>query len=239
MPAFNAAQYLESAASSALNQTFENLELIIIDDASKDETLDIATRIREADQRVKVIESEQNAGVAAARNKGLALAEGKYIAFLDSDDLWLPSKLEKQLACMQNDKANICYSAYQRIDEKGKVLGEVWPPERLDYKKLLQSNFIGNLTGIYNARELGKEYLTEFKHEDYVAWLSLVKRSGNAISVNEILGKYRVYSGSTSANKFRTILWQWKIYRDSQSLGLVKSMVYMCCYAYYAVTKRF
>ena len=238
MPAFNAGKHLRMAATSVLSQTYQNLELLIIDDASEDDTLDIALDIKSSDSRVHVLESERNSGVADARNKGLSRASGKYIAFLDSDDLWLPNKLEMQISHMDDTNVSICYAAYQRIDEQGNNLGEVWPPQKLDYNKLLLSNFIGNLTGIYDAEILGKEYFKEFKHEDYIAWLSLVKRAGIATSVNEILGKYRVYSGSTSSNKLRTISWQWKIYRETQNLGVLNSVFYMTCYAYFAIVKR-
>ena len=165
-------------------------------------------------------------------------ARGRYIAFLDSDDLWLPEKLEKQIRFMEEESVLICYSHYQRMNAEGEPMGVVRTPSSVDYLKMLKSNFIGNLTGIYNAAELGKQYFTDFKHEDYVAWLSLIKRAGTARAVPEVLGLYRVYAGSTSANKLRALSWQWRIYRLSESLNFFESCRLMVYYGNYALSKR-
>ncbi|PCJ27279.1 MAG: glycosyl transferase [SAR86 cluster bacterium] len=238
MPAYNASQYLLRSANSAFEQTYSNWELLIVDDASTDNTLLIAEQLAARDSRVTVLRQINNQGVAQARNLALDSAQGKYIAFLDSDDLWHPEKLQKQVQFMESSDTLICYAAYQRIDENGEKMGQVWPPTQLSYHTLLKSNFIGNLTGIYNADSLGKQYFTKLKHEDYVAWLALVKKAGLARSINEILGSYRVYAGSTSSNKLKTIAWQWRIYRIGESLGLIRSCWLMFCYAYHAIYKR-
>ena len=238
MPAYNAALFLEGAVNSVEGQTYSNWELLIVNDASNDETLRIANRIQNGDSRILVFDQEQNQGVAAARNVALKAAKGKYIAFLDSDDVWSEHKLEKQVGFMEGSGVLVCYAAYTRIDEHGRQLGTVRPPAIINYKALLKSNFVGNLTGIYNAEALGKQFFSEFKHEDYVAWLALVKKAGRAESVNLVLGLYRVYAGSTSSNKIKTLMWQWRIYRRSQGLSFIESCWLMLCYGYYALHKR-
>lgn len=238
MPAYNAALFLEIAVQSVQQQTYCHWELLIVNDASSDNTLQIAKSLQVLDERIQVVDQPTNQGVARARNEALERAKGKYIAFLDSDDIWQPDKLERQISFMEANKVLVSYSAYQRIDEDGKMLGTVVPPPEIDYKSLLKSNFIGNLTGVYNAEVLGKQFFSDFKHEDYVAWLALVKKAGQAKSANAMLGQYRVYGGSTSSNKIKTLAWQWRIYRQAESMNFFHSCWLMLCYGYYALIKR-
>lgn len=238
MPAYNAEHYLAAAVESVLSQTYPTWELLIVNDASTDETLAIAEWFQRLDKRIRLFTQSDNGGVAKSRNAALKQAKGRYIAFLDSDDLWVPDKLAKQIAFMRANQVTVSYGAYQRMDERGNLLGSVWPPKELDYATLLKSNFIGNLTGAYDVKVLGKQYFGEFRHEDYVAWLALVKRAGKAKSVDEELGSYRVYTGSASSNKLRAALWQWQIYRQSESLGLSQSCWLMLHYLYHAIYKR-
>ncbi len=238
MPAYNAATYLPAAIQSVLDQSYDNWELVIVDDASTDTSLAVALGFAEKDSRIKVFPQSENGGVTVARNKALQMAVGDFLAFLDADDLWDADKLLKQVGHLTTTNSLICYCAYRRINEEGKVVGRVSPPQRVTYYDMLRSNFIGNLTGIYNAKVLGKQYLEDFGHEDYVAWLALIKVAGEASSVNEELASYRVYSGSTSSNKLRTIGWQWRIYRESQALGWIKSAWLIACYGIYAILKR-
>lgn len=238
MPAYNAATYLPAAIQSVLNQSYPNWELVVVNDASTDSSLQVAREFAEKDARIKVFNQPENGGVTATRNKALQMAVGEFLAFLDADDLWDPEKLEKQVAHMTAHDALICYCAYRRINEEGKIVGRVKPPLKVTYGDMLKSNFIGNLTGIYNAKVLGKQYLEEFGHEDYIAWLELIKVAGEASSVDEELASYRVYRGSTSSNKLRTIKWQWRIYRESQALGWMKSVWLIGYYGIHAILKR-
>ena len=238
MPAYNAERFIQQAIESVAAQTYPNWELLIVNDCSKDQTKAIVESLMPEYPQIRFFDQPSNQGVAAARNRAIIEAYGEYIAYLDSDDAWRPNKLERQLQSMQEQNASVCYTAYQRIDADNKPLNQVSVPTKIHYDDLLKSNFIGNLTGIYNAKHLDKCFLKPMKHEDYVAWLSLVKKAGHAIGINEILADYRVYGESTSANKFKTIAWQWKIYRQSENLGLIKSIYYMLNYAYFAVKKR-
>ena len=238
MPAYNAELYIASAIDSILRQSYQNWELLVVNDASSDRTAKIVQEIRDADLRVKLFTNITNMGIADARNVALENAKGKFIAFLDSDDLWQPDKLRLQLAFMKENKASISYSGYRRINEGGKFLGSVVPPGLIIYEDLLKTNHIGNLTGIYDCERLGKEYFRKFKHEDYIAWLNLIKRAGSAHGIPQELAHYRVYSGSASSNKLKTISWQWRIYRDAEELSTLKSCVLMGSYIWNAVLKR-
>lgn len=238
MPAYNAELYIESAIESILRQSYQNWELLVVNDASSDKTGGIVEKIAQKDPRVLLFTNVTNMGIAGTRNVALKNAKGRFIAFLDSDDLWLPDKLTAQLAYMTDKRASIVYSGYTRINEHGKYLGTVIPPKLVTYKDLLKSNFIGNLTGVYDCKYLGKEYFKKFKHEDYIAWLHLLKRAGSAYGIPQELAQYRVYSGSTSSNKFKTIAWQWRIYRESEQLSVLKSFVLMGSYIRNAVAKR-
>jgi len=238
MPAYNAAAYLQAAVESVLKQTYPQWELIVINDASTDGTSALAMGLAAQDQRIRVFQQAENTGVASARNRGLDNAAGKYIAFLDSDDLWEPEKLATQIQLMEDKNLLICYSSYHRIDGKGRLKGIVSVPPQVSYKDMLKSNFIGNLTGIYNAEVLGKQYFSELRHEDYIAWLELMKKAGLAHAAAGNLASYRVSSGSLSANKLRTVKWQWRIYRRSQALNRFKSAWYMGFYVLNALRKR-
>lgn len=238
MPAFNASRFIAAAIESVLSQSHHDWELLVVDDCSTDNTLEIVRDYANTDDRIHILPLAINQGVTAARNHALANARGRYIAFLDSDDLWEPQKLSQQLAFMKTAGVSICYSAYQRIDQNGVKLGKVVPPLQTDYKNLLKGNVIGNLTGIYDAELLGKEMFQPYKHEDYVAWLALIKRAGHAAGIAQSLASYRVYAGSVSSNKIKTLGWQWRIYRECERLGPVYSGWLMLHYAVRALFKR-
>jgi glycosyltransferase involved in cell wall biosynthesis len=238
MPAYNAELYIASAIESILKQTYKHWELLVVNDASSDKTGKIVDQFRERDSRIHLHTNPTNSGIAESRNLALRNAKGRFIAFLDSDDLWLPEKLSTQLMFMHENNASIAYAGYSRVNEVGKHLGTVIPPKLLTYRDLLKSNHIGNLTGIYDSQRLGKEYFIQFKHEDYIAWLNLIKRAGCAHGIVQELANYRVYAGSASSNKLKTIGWQWRIYRDAEKLSIVKSCVLMIFYVWNAVLKR-
>lgn len=239
MPAYNAESHIASAIESILKQTYRSWELLVVNDASSDMTGEIVEKIKKSDSRISLFTNATNMGIADSRNLALKSAKGKFIAFLDSDDLWLPDKLSTQLAFMSNSNVCITYSGYSRINESGKFLCTVMPPKLISYEDLLKTNHIGNLTGIYDCEILGKEYFKKYKHEDYIAWLNLIKRAGQGHGILQELAQYRVNSGSASANKFKAITWQWRIYRESERLSISKSCILMGSYVWHAVLKRF
>lgn len=239
MPAYNAAGFISRSIDSVLTQSRPELELIVIDDCSQDTTAAVVDGYMERDDRVRLLRQPANAGVAAARNAGIAAARGSHIAFLDSDDWWHPCKLEVQLAQMQQTGARVSYTAYQRVDEAGQVLSRVIPPPVLTHADMLRSNFIGNLTGVYD-RTLGDGEFLRIGHEDYVFWLQMVKRAGTAVRVDhdEVLAYYLVRAGSVSANKIRAARWQWHIYRAVEKMSVTQAVVHMLTYTLHAVAKR-
>ncbi len=239
MPVFNAQETLRRSIDSVLQQTYTALELIVVDDASGDDSSRIIDEYADRDARVRVHRQEANAGVAAARNVAIVAARGSHIAFLDSDDWWHPRKLELQLAQMRQTGAKVSYTAYCRVAEDGRLLSTVTPPAVVSYADMLRGNPIGHLTGVYD-RSLGDAKFGRIGHEDYVFWLDLVKRAGGAICIraDEPLAWYLVRAGSISSNKLRAASWQWHIYRRVAGLGMIESVRYMVHYVAGALRKR-
>ena len=239
MPVYNAAAHLEDSIRSVLEQSHRRLELVAVDDGSRDDSWSMLERWRGRDPRVVALRLPANAGVAAARNEALARAAGEYIAFLDSDDRWHPRKLELQLAHMLGSGARVSYCAYARIDERGKELSRVLPPARIEHSDLLRSNHVGHLTGAY-ARELGEFRFRRIGHEDYAFWLDVIRAAGHAQRVphDGPLAWYLVRAGSVSSDKLRAARWQWRIYRDVERLGFASAAAHMFHYAVNALRKR-
>lgn len=239
MPAYNAAATLQASMDSVLTQTHTDVELLVVDDSSRDASWTLIEAAAARDARVVAIRQPQNGGVAAARNAGIEAATGTHIAFLDSDDRWLPDKLALQLAHLRATGTMIGYTAYRRFDESGRVLSIVRPPAEVGYADMLKSNRIGNLTGLYD-RALGDARFQRVGHEDYVFWLQLVRRAGIArrVPTAEPLAEYLVRTGSLSADKRKAAQWQWNIYRDVEGLGRIRAAWYFAHYAAIAVGKR-
>lgn len=238
MPVYNAARWLQRSIDSVLAQSHAELELVAVNDGSRDASAAILDSYACLDPRVRVIH-QRNAGVAAARNAGLAAAVGGYVAFLDADDWWHPAKLQRQLDSLLRQGAQISYTAYWRVAENGRLLGKVVPPVAVDWQDMLASNHIGNLTGLY-ARNLGDARFRPIGHEDYVFWLEQVRRAGRAVRVadDEPLAWYLVRDASLSGNKLRAARWQWSIYRREIHLDMLHASACMCRYAWHALAKR-
>lgn len=239
MPAYNAADTLEGSMRSVLEQTHADVELLVVDDHSRDASWDIVQRIAASDRRVTAIRQPRNAGVAMARNAGIEAASGAFLAFLDSDDQWHPRKTEVQLACMRDSGMRLSYAAYERVDGQGRTLSTVLPPAEVTYRDMLRSNRIGNLTGMYD-RALGDASFRRVGHEDYVFWLEMVRRAGVAGCAGRPapLARYLVRPDSLSSGKLKAARWQWHIYRDVEGLGLAASTRYFLDYAANALSKR-
>lgn len=239
MPAYNAAATLQASMDSVFAQTHADIELLVIDDRSNDATWEMIEEVAARASCVVPIRMPQNCGVAAARNAGIEAATGTHIAFLDSDDRWLPDKLALQLAHMRDTGVQISYTGYRRCDENGRELSIVRPPETVDYPGMLKSNRIGNLTGLYD-RSLGDARFQRIGHEDYVFWLQLVRRAGIArrVPTPEPLAEYLVRTGSLSADKRKAAGWQWNIYRKVEGLDPIRAAWYFAHYAAIAIAKR-
>ncbi|MFY4808007.1 glycosyltransferase family 2 protein [Aliarcobacter butzleri] len=237
-PSYNSLKFISQTIESVLNQTYRQWEMLIVDDCSADKSNELIEEYCKKDSRIKLIKLEKNIGPANARNKGIKQAKGKYIAFLDSDDIWLPTKLEKQIKFMQDNDLAVTCSSYYTIDENNRKISIRKVKEVFSYSDMLKSNHIGNLTGIYDCEKLGKIYMDDVGHEDYTLWLKIMKRVRITTSILEPLAEYRILSNSISANKLKALIWTWKIYRNNMRLSIFKSAYYFLHYIYNSLLKR-
>ena len=228
-PLYNGEKFIKDTIESVLSQTYENWEMFIVDDCSKDNGLKIVERYAKKDTRIKLIKLSKNGGGAVARNRAIEETEGKYIAFLDSDDFWHPEKLEKQIKFMKENDYDFTYTWYEKMNEDGKQLNEiVKPKEKVDYKDLLKSNQIGCLTAIYNQEKLGKIYMPLIrKRQDYALWLQVLKKTKYGYCLKENLAQYRIVNGSVSSNKINLIKFNWKLFYKVEKLGYIRSSYYL------------
>ncbi|UOE93829.1 glycosyltransferase family 2 protein [Alkalihalobacillus sp. LMS39] len=236
-PAYNAEKFIGDAIESVLAQTYPHWEMIIVDDCSTDETAKVVEQY--SDKRIRFIQLKKNSGPAIARNTSIQNAKGRYIAFLDSDDMWQPDKLEKQLAFMRRHDIAFSYTAYENMGEDGKSLGTVVPVlEKANYDKLLKENVIGCLTVMLDLSKVGPIEMVNIRtRQDYVLWLDICKRGFLAYGLKEVLAKYRVVENSISSNKLKMARQNWKVYREIENLNLIKSVWYFTHYMYYKVKK--
>jgi len=239
MPMHNSSCFLREAIESVQAQTYTNWELLIIDDASTDNSVEIAQEYADKDARIRVLHNTNHIKMPSApRNTGVVAAKGRYIAFLDSDDVWFPQKLEQQLPLFGDDLTAIVYANYEKMDEKSNRANRVvTAPSQSTYKSLLQGNVIGNLTAIYDTKLVGKINIQDIHHEDYVMWLSILKKGYIAQNTDTTLAAYRVSSQSVSSNKLKVTSWQWNIYRNVEHLSLLQSAYYFVFYAFKAFSK--
>lgn len=227
-PIYNSENFLEQCIQSVISQTYKNWEHILVDDCSTDKSADIILECAEKDSRIKYIKLNKNSGAGIARNTAIEAAKGKYIAFLDSDDLWYPEKLEKQLNFMQKNDYHFSFTDYDVIDVTGNKLSNYIKCKPIvTYKSALYKNPIGCLTVIYNADFFGKQYMPAIrKRQDYALWLRLLKIT-NGYGLGDCLSSYRIGNDSISSNKFNLLKYEWKIYREEEGLPLIKSCFYL------------
>jgi len=231
-PLHNTRDYISETISSVLKQTYQDWELLIVDDASDDDSVQIVTAFTENDSRIKLIQLTENSGAAVARNVAIEAANGQYIAFLDSDDLWVPEKLEKQLEFMQTTGCPFTYTAYTKMDEYGDEFIDIGVPERVNYKNILKTCYIGCLTAIYDSEYFGKVTMPLIrKRQDYGLWLKLLKRTEYAFGINEPLAFYRTRKDSISSSKLRAAKYNWILYREVEKLSFLRSLYYFSHYA--------
>lgn len=241
-PAYNASEYIGETIESVLNQTYDNWEMLIVDDCSSDNTVEIVKNYAQKDSRIKLILHSQNQGVSAARNTALKEASGEYIAFLDSDDIWHSEKLLKQLDFMEKNQYVLTYTGYQMYQsetkEKGKVI-EV--PETMTYQSIFYNTAIACLTVMVCKEKSGEFTMPLINHtEDQCTWQGILKKCDcKAYGLNENLALYRVSSNSLTGNKLNAVKKQWGTYRKYHKLSVVKSFVYFAGYVLNALKKHY
>jgi teichuronic acid biosynthesis glycosyltransferase TuaG len=237
IPVFNDEAFLRQAIDSVLAQTYRDLELIVVDDASTDGTPRIVEGYGEA---VRFCRLEKNEGVAVARNTGLSLATGRYVAFLDSDDCWLPTKIEKQVACLKNHPTGFCFTAYERMDSEGKHIKANLPfRQQVDYRLLLKNTLIATSTVLIDRNRLGDFRMPLMRSgQDYACWLQLLRGKETALGLEEVLVRYRVGRKSLSSNKWSSIEQVWSIQTKQEGIPMVQAAFNTLCFCLNALKKR-
>lgn len=228
-PSFNSEIFIADTIRSVQNQTYQNWEMIIVDDCSTDSTVSIIKSFAAADERVLFFQLDKNSGAGIARETALSKARGEYIAFLDADDLWKPLKLEKQLQFLKDNKTHFTFSFYDCIDEVGNALNKrVEAPVILTYRQLFFCNFVGNLTGIYERNYFGKIAISSTrKRQDWILWLMILKKVRKAKPVPESLALYRIRDNSLSASKIDLLKHNFAVYRSFHGYNYLSSLFIM------------
>lgn len=234
MPMHNSAAFIGDAIESVISQTYKDWELLVVDDYSTDNSVSIVKKYSSIDTRIHLLYNDKHTGLPSSpRNFGIKHAKGQYIAFLDSDDCWLPHKLERQIKLFENNNVAIVFSNYEKIEENGRRSNRIIKaPMKVTYKDMLHSNYIGNLTGMYDSQKAGLALMPNLHHEDYALWLTILKNGYIAQNTGSVEALYRVRRNSISSAKIHLLSWQWNIYRKQEHLSIVKSIFYYICYAY-------
>jgi teichuronic acid biosynthesis glycosyltransferase TuaG len=231
-PSYNAEKYLSKTINSVLAQTLLNWEMLIVDDCSQDNSSQLIEQYLNRDERIKLIRLNKNSGAAVARNVAIEKSRGRYIAFLDSDDRWLPDKLEKQVKFMQERDVAFSYTAYEKLNDSSIVVGNVHVPAKVSYQDLLKVCSIGCLTAMYDTEKLGKIYMPLIrKRQDFGLWLRILKKIPYAYGLDEVLAQYQLREDSISSDKIAASRYQWRIYRDVEKISLPVAVYYFAHYA--------
>ncbi|HRK09237.1 MAG TPA: glycosyltransferase family 2 protein [Pseudobdellovibrionaceae bacterium] len=237
-PVYNSEKFIGETIASVRAQSHKDWEmLVLIDHGSKDRTADIVREIQAQDPRVQLVSVPNGRSVVDARNHGFKVARGRYIAFLDADDLWMPRKLEVQLQAMQAKQSPLSCTAFRRISESGNEVGRlIEVPTEITYQDLLIENRMACLTVMWDREKLGEPKMRDEKHEDLALWLSALRAGRSALGINEDLGRYRIVGGSRSSSKLRAASWRWHIYRE-EGFGPIRSAYYLSRYAMSSLKK--
>ena len=236
-PTYNCGKFIAETIESVLAQTYTNWEMIIVDDCSQDETQAIVERYLQADNRIRYNCLEKNSGAAVARTAAMRLANGEFMAFLDSDDLWTPDKLRSQLSFMNEHNYAFSCTAYEQIDETGNSLNKIIKTvARTDYNRLLLDCPVGNSTVMYDVGKMGKFEVPDIrKRNDDALWLRMLKKEKYIMGMPEVLMKYRIRSNSISSNKLKVIKYHWILYRDIEHLNVFRSVFHIAWWCFLKV----
>ena len=240
MPCYNMEKYISDTIASVRRQTFPHWELLIVDDASTDKTSEIVQDICNQDDRICFAVKSKHSGIADTRNQCLKMAKGRFLAFLDSDDLWHPEKLEQQTKFMTEHNIGFCYSSYDCVDEAGNPLDKtVKAAGNLDYDAYLRNTIIGCSTVMIDKTIVGEVVVPGFRtSEDAATWLNILKKGFLAYAIDQTLTSYRIRQHSASSNKLKASSDLWRVYRKQEELPLFKALGCFAAYAFNAIKKR-
>lgn len=240
MPCYNMERFISYTIDSVQRQTYSFWELLIVDDASTDQTAATIRKIAAQDNRIRFVEKPTHSGIADTRNQCIQMAQGHYLAFLDADDLWHPEKLEVQLQFMTEQKIGFCYSSYDCIDENGASLNKIIKAaNNLNYEQYLRNTIIGCSTVMVDIQKVGSISVPDFRtSEDTATWLDLLKKGFVAYAINLPLTSYRIRKNSASSNKLKAAADLWKVYRQHEKLTFIKASCCFYCYVFNAIKKR-
>lgn len=243
VPVYNVQKFIEETMDCVLAQTYPHWELLLVEDCSTDDTLNVIQRYleRTGEKRIRLLRQPANMGAARARNRGLQEANGRYVSYLDADDLWLPEKLERELAFMKEKEAAFVFTGYEFADENGKGLGKVvHVPETLNYRQALSNTTIFTTTVMFDLEKLSREQLEMpvMKSEDTALWFRILRSGVTAYGLDENLVKYRRAGRSLSSNKLEALRRIWNLYRKAEGLNVISSAWHFCFWAFRAVKRR-
>jgi len=242
VPVYNAARFMDDTIQTVLNQTYQNWELLLVDDCSSDDSVQIIKMYQKNDNRIKLFKLSENSGAAIARNTGIDKAKGRYLAFLDADDLWVKNKLELQVAFMQEKNAAFSFTGYEFAEENGKPNGKkVQVPKTITYKQALKNTTIWTSTVMLNTQKLKKDTMhmpLVKRGQDTATWWKILKIIDNAYGLNEIFSYYRRTAESLSANKLTALKRTWNLYRDVEKLRFISSTYNFSWYLVNAILRR-
>ena len=240
-PSYNSEKYISDTIESVLSQTYIKWEMIIVDDCSSDSTRNIISKYSRQDNRIKAFYLKENCGPAVARNEAIENAEGQYIAFLDSDDLWKPEKLEEQIEFMKSNDYCFTCTDYQYLKNNAKEKTKIFvAPKSLDYEQSLFNTAIGCLTVIIDRKITGDFRMPLVRAgQDHLTWWLLLKRGHKIYGLNKNLAEYRRVAGSVSHNKVKAVKRQWCLYRECEKLSTLKSIQCFLGYAWHAAVKYY
>ena len=240
-PSYNSEKYLKDCILSVLNQTLTSWEMLIVDDASTDNSRTVIEPYLKKDKRIKAFFLEKNIGPAMARNYAINKASGRYIAFLDSDDMWLPHKLEVQLDFMKLNNYSFVFSSYQVISENNSnIINEIVVPNKISYNQYLKNTIIGCLTVMIDKNSYGELQMPDLRSShDMALWLDLLREGEFAFGIEQPLAKYRLVKSSNTNNKFNAIYDVWKVYRNYEGFSFFYSLYNFVFYLFNAIKKRY
>lgn len=240
-PVYNAESFLERTILSVISQTYKNWELILIDDDSNDRSAEIISQYQNTDKRIRYIKLSENQGAAVARNQGIQMATGSFLAFLDSDDVWSPEKLSLQIAYMKDQHCDFSYTATQSIDQNDKVLKKhIHVPLRANYKTLLRNTVIATSTVMLYMPAFGSFQMPLRRSgQDYATWLMLLRNGIVAYGIDLPLTSYRITANSLSSNKFKSISQVFSIQTQNEHISVFKAAYNTTCFILYALKKHY